>query len=109
MGKVEAIRFKDYETLVSRFRAKFERSLKRARRLDRGENLPPKSADLLGLLTAQRIRVIHAVRLRPVPVTDLAIVFKRDRTAVKRDVKILTSFGLVSYTRKRTLPMDVAR
>jgi predicted transcriptional regulator len=52
-------------------------------------------ADLLRVLTEQRVRVIHAVRQKPAPVTDLAIVLKRDRTAVKRDVKILTSFGLV--------------
>ncbi|MGA2881358.1 MAG: MarR family transcriptional regulator [Bryobacteraceae bacterium] len=80
----------------------FERSVKRARKLDRGEKLVAQirltfenPADLLRVLTAQRVRVIHAVRLRPAPVTDLAIVLKRDRTAVKRDVKILTSFGLV--------------
>jgi predicted transcriptional regulator len=80
----------------------FERSVKRARRLDRGEKLATQirltfedPADLLRVLTAERVRVIHAVRLRPAPVTDLAIVLKRDRTAVKRDVKILTSFGLV--------------
>jgi predicted transcriptional regulator len=80
----------------------FARSLKRARGLDRGEKLPAQirltfedPADLLRVLTAQRVRVIHAVRMRPAPVTDLAIVLKRDRTAVKRDVKILASFGLV--------------
>jgi len=80
----------------------FERSLKRARRLDRGEKVPAEirltfedPADLLRVLTEQRVRVIHAVRQKLAPVTDLAIVLKRDRTAVKRDVKILTSFGLV--------------
>jgi predicted transcriptional regulator len=39
--------------------------------------------------------VIHAVREKPAPVSELAIVLKRDRTAVKRDVKILATFGLV--------------
>jgi len=80
----------------------FERSLKRARRLDRGERLAAEirltfedPADLLRVLTAQRVRVIPAVRKKPAPVSDLAIVLKRDRTAVKRDVKILTSFGLL--------------
>jgi len=80
----------------------FERSLKRARRLDRGEKLAAQirltfenPGDLLRVLTAERVRLIHAVRVRPAPVTDLAIALKRDRTAVKRDVKILTSFGLV--------------
>ena len=80
----------------------FERSLKRARRLDRGERLAAEirltfedPTDLLRVLTAQRVRVIRAVRKKPAPVSDLAIVLKRDRTAVKRDVKILTSFGLL--------------
>jgi len=80
----------------------FGRSLKRARRLDRSEKLAAEirltfedPADLLRVLTAQRVRVIRAVRKKPAPVSDLAIVLKRDRTAVKRDIKILTSFGLV--------------
>lgn len=80
----------------------FERSLKRARRLDRSEKLAAQirltfedPADLLRVLTAQRVRVIRAVREKPAAVSDLAIVLKRDRTAVKRDVKILTSLGLV--------------
>jgi predicted transcriptional regulator len=80
----------------------FERSLNRARKLDGGEKLPTElrltfedPADLLRALTAQRVRVLHAVRRKPAPVSDLALVLKRDRTAVKRDVKILTSLGLV--------------
>jgi predicted transcriptional regulator len=80
----------------------FERSLTRARKLDRGEALPVEMrltfedpADLLRLLTAQRVRVLHAVRKQPAPVSDLARLLKRDRTAVRRDVKVLLSFGLV--------------
>src|SRR5271165_1079106 len=80
----------------------FERSVNRARKLDRGEKLPTElrltfedPADLHRALTPQRVRVLHAVRKKPAPVSDLAIVLKRDRTAVKRDVKILTSLGLV--------------
>ena len=80
----------------------FKRSQDRARKLDRGERLPTElrltfedPADLLRVLTAQRVRVLRAVRKKPAPVTELAIVLKRDRTAVKRDVKILRSFGLV--------------
>jgi predicted transcriptional regulator len=80
----------------------FERSVNRARKLDRREKLPTElrltfedPADFLRALTAQRVRVLHAVRKKPAPVSDLVIVLKRDRTAVKRDVKILTSLGLV--------------
>jgi len=88
----------------------FERSLTRARKLDRGEALPAEMrltfedpADLLRLLTAQRVRVLHAVRKKPAPVSDLARLLKRDRTAVKRDVKVLLSFGLVK-THEETNP-----
>jgi predicted transcriptional regulator len=127
-GRSRAIKFKDYETLASRFETKykncggrkmkrtaksfnvgtgsteefFERSRKRARRLDRGEKLASgmrltfeDPADLVRVLTVQRVRVIHAVRKKPAPVSDLATILKRDRTAVRRDVKVLKSFGLV--------------
>jgi predicted transcriptional regulator len=76
----------------------FERSLDRARKLDRGGSFLltfEDPDDLLRLLTAQRVRVLRAVRKRPAPVSDLAVVLKRDRTAVKRNVKILASLGLV--------------
>jgi predicted transcriptional regulator len=80
----------------------FKRSLGRARKLDRGQKLAAEMrltfedpADLIRVLTVQRLRVIRAVRKKPAPVSELAIVLKRDRTAVKRDVKILTAFGLV--------------
>jgi predicted transcriptional regulator len=121
MGKIEIIKFNDFGTKCKNCGGKkmkktaknlsvstgtaeefFDRSSKRARLLDRSEKLAAElrltfedPADLLRVLTAQRVRVIHAVRKKPAAVTDLAVVLKRDRTAVKRDVKILTSFGLV--------------
>ena len=95
---------------TGRAKAFFERSLNRARKLDRGEKLPTEMrltfedpADLLRVLTVQRVRVLHAVRKKAAPVSDLAILLKRDRTAVNRDVKILTSFGLVK-THEETNP-----
>jgi len=33
--------------------------------------------------------------LKPAPLADLARTLKRDRTAVRRDVNVLVSFGLV--------------
>ena len=87
-----------------------ERSLERARKLDRGEKLPSEirmtfedSADLMRALSAQRVRVIRAVRDKPAPVSDLAMVLKRDRTAVRRDVSLLESLGLVK-TREELNP-----
>ena len=79
------------------------RSLERARKLDRGEKLPPEitmtfedPADLVRVLSAERVRVIHAVREKPAPVSELAVILRRDRKAVKRDVTLLESFGLVN-------------
>jgi predicted transcriptional regulator len=79
------------------------RSLERARRLDRGEKLAPEitmtfedPADLVRVLSAERVRVIHALRQKPAPVSELAATLRRDRKAVKRDVTLLESFGLVS-------------
>jgi predicted transcriptional regulator len=101
---------KDLKMSAGTVEAFFGRSLNRARKLDRGERLPTEMrltfedpADLLRVLTTQRVRVLHAVRKKPAPVSDLAIVLKRDRTAVKRDIKILTAFGLVK-TQEETNP-----
>ena len=44
-----------------------------------------------------------AVGKKPAPVSDLAIVLKRDRTTVGLDIKILILFGLVK-TREETNP-----
>jgi predicted transcriptional regulator len=79
------------------------RSLERARRMDRGERLPSEitmtfenPADLVRVLSVERVRVIHAVRKKPAPVSELAATLRRDRKAVKRDVSVLQSFGLVN-------------
>lgn len=79
------------------------RSLERARRLDRGEKLASEitmtfenPADLVRVLSAERVRVIHALREKPAPVSELAATLRRDRKAVKRDVTLLESFGLVN-------------
>jgi predicted transcriptional regulator len=80
----------------------FERSLARVRKLDRGEKLPTEMritfedpSDLMRVLSAQRVRVLHTVRMKPTPISGLAAMLKRDRKAVSRDVKVLESFGLV--------------
>jgi predicted transcriptional regulator len=78
------------------------RSLERARKLDRGERLPSEitmtfedPADLVRVLSAERVRVIRAIRQKPAPVAELAATLRRDRKSVKRDVTLLESFGLV--------------
>ena len=87
-----------------------ERSLERARKLDRGERMPTEitmtfedPSDLLRVLSAQRVRVLHAVRARPTPVSELAGTLGRDRKAVRRDVSLLESFGLLE-TREEPNP-----
>jgi len=52
-------------------------------------------ADLLQVLTSQRLGILRAVRRQPSPVCDLARLLNRDSSAIKRDVKVLVSFGLV--------------
>ena len=80
----------------------FARSRERARKLDRGERIPAgirvtfeDPADLLQVLSTERIRLLHAVRTKPIPVSQLARELKRDRQAVMRDVRLLESFGLL--------------
>jgi len=80
----------------------FERSLERARKIDRGEKLIPEitltfedPAEMMQLLSTQRVRIIECLRKNSVPISELATILKRDRKAVSRDVKLLESFGLV--------------
>ena len=79
------------------------RSLERARKMDSGQRLPSEitmtfedPADLVRVLSIERVRVLHAVRKKPAPVSELAATLRRDRKAVKRDVTLLESFGLVN-------------
>jgi predicted transcriptional regulator len=81
----------------------FKRSRARAEKIDRSEKIRPEMrlmfedpADLIRAVSAERIRLILAARLKPGPVSDLALFLKRDLSAVKRDVKILTTMGLLT-------------
>jgi predicted transcriptional regulator len=81
----------------------FERSKVRAEKLDRIEKLPAEfritfedPADLLRVLSAQRLRVLYAIRKKTKPtISGLATILKRDRRAVSRDVKLLEGLGLL--------------
>ncbi len=53
-------------------------------------------SDLARILSAQRLRVLRAVRTKPTTVFELAVRLKRDRKAVRRDVSLLESYGLVT-------------
>ena len=88
----------------------FVRSGERARRLDRSEKLPAQitvafedPADLVRVLSVERVRVLRHVRRRPAPVSKLAGELKRDRQGVRRDVNLLESLGLLT-TREEPNP-----
>jgi predicted transcriptional regulator len=80
-----------------------ERSIDRANKMDRGERIEPElrvtfqdPADLLRVLSVERIRVLRTIRRKTKPtISGLAIILKRDRKAVSRDVKLLESLGLL--------------
>jgi predicted transcriptional regulator len=80
----------------------FDRAREHARKLDRGLELPPEitvsfesTADMMRVLSAQRVRLLRAARQKPSPVSDLAARLRRDARAVTRDVELLEQFGLV--------------
>jgi len=81
----------------------FERSKVRAEKLDRGEKLPAEfritfedPADLLRAISPERLRVLYTIRTKTKPtISRLAIILKRDRRAVSRDVKLLEGLGLL--------------
>ena len=87
------------------------RSKDRAKKLDRGEKLPAEfritfedPADLLRVLSAERLRVLYAIRTKTKPtISGLALILKRDRRAVSRDVKLLEGLGLLK-TRNEANP-----
>jgi predicted transcriptional regulator len=88
----------------------FSRAREHARRLDRGEELAPEivisfenAADMIRVLSAERIRLLRCARQKPAPVSALAIELKRDSRAVSRDVDLLEDFGLL-YSRYETNP-----
>jgi len=58
------------------------------------EDFPNVSSSFSGM--PAEVRVIHAIRKKPATVSELAATLRRDRKAVKRDVTLLESFGLVN-------------
>jgi predicted transcriptional regulator len=80
----------------------FKRGRDIARKLDRGEKIADETVitfedaeDLLEVITRARIDLLRAVNEEPGSITDIARRLHRDRSAVKRDIDILASAGLV--------------
>ena len=88
----------------------FRRAHEHARKLDRGVALAPEItvtfesvADMLRVLSAERVRLLRVAREGATPIADLASGLERDTRAVSRDVDLLESFGLLR-TRYETNP-----
>jgi predicted transcriptional regulator len=80
----------------------FHRVRANAAKLDRGEALAPEvritfedPADLLSVLTSERVRLLHLAKAGALPISDLASGLKRDVRAVSRDVVCLEKAGLL--------------
>jgi predicted transcriptional regulator len=84
------------------FEGSMDRSLERAKKMDRGERIKPSFGitfesplQMFEVLTAQRLRMVAMARTKPYSVTALAKKLKRDPKSVRRDVKKLEEFGVV--------------
>jgi predicted transcriptional regulator len=80
----------------------FARAREHARKLDRGESLPPEitisfesAAEMVKVLSPERVQVLRAAKRRPVSLSKLASGLNRDTRAVSRDVDLLEQFGLL--------------
>lgn len=80
----------------------FSRVRGHAAKLDLGESLPAEititfedSAELLNVLTAERIRLLRRAKAGSLPISNLAFGLKRDVRAVSRDVVLLEKAGLL--------------
>ena len=80
----------------------FDRIRGHAKRLDRGGSLPAEinvtfedPAEMLKVLSAERVRLLRRAKAGSVAVSDLASGLKRDVRAVTRDVVLLEKAGLL--------------
>lgn len=87
-----------------------KRAMVRARKIDAGRKIEPSISitfddpvAMVELLTAQRVRLIHQVRLCPASITELASTLRRDTSAVRKDVSLLEKAGVIQ-TERRTHP-----
>lgn len=92
---------------VETFAEMRRRKLARARRLDRGERIAPekritfeRAEDMLACLTPHRLHIVQVARKKPQSISELAVSLARNRTAVQRDVGVLSRMGLVRLTKR---------
>jgi len=84
------------------FEGHVRRSLERAAKMDRGQQLEPEKIITFGdpmmmfqVMTAQRARLFQAARKKRLSISALAAELGRNRGSVTRDVNKLKQFGLV--------------
>ena len=85
----------------------FQQGREIARKLDRREKVEPVRIisfedpdDMLELMTHGRVELFRAIKREPGSITDIARRLHRDRSAVKRDLDILVSAGIVEIEDK---------
>lgn len=92
---------------VESFERMWRRKLARARLLDKGVRVEPEKRimfehpeDMLACLTPRRLHILRAARSKPQSVSELAASVSRNRTAVQRDIGVLSRAGLVTLTKR---------
>ncbi len=85
----------------------FSRGREIAKTVDRGETLVESHiisfedpADMMKLITEGRLALFRAVKDLPGSITEVALRLHRNRSAVKRDIDVLTEAGLLTVTPK---------
>lgn len=93
--------------VVESFEEMWKRKLARARLLDKGVPIEPEKRitferpeEMLACLTPRRLHILRAARRKPQSVSELAASVARNRTAVQRDVGVLSRAGLLTLTRR---------
>lgn len=84
-----------------------KRKLVRARLLDKGVRIEPEKRitfeqpeEMLACLTPHRLHLLRAARRKPQSVSELAASVARNRSAVRRDLGVLSQAGLVTLTKR---------
>lgn len=86
----------------------FTRGRALARKLDAGKSIPDsvvitfeKARDFIEVMTPQRYRVMEWVASHPGTIRDISHGLRRNPDAIRKDVKVLAGFGILSVTKRK--------
>ena len=86
----------------------FSRGRELARDLDAGGKVPEtivitfeKARDFLEVMTPQRHRVMEWVAHHPGTIRDISDGLRRNQDAIRKDIKLLAGYGILSITKKK--------